>query len=63
MDTLGQAFLAGNASELLLHEDGSVKGVATADVGIHKDGSPKESFERGMELNGKVSFRVRQTLD
>ena len=44
------------ASELLLHEDGSVKGVATADVGIHKDGSPKESFERGMELNGKVSF-------
>lgn len=51
------------ASELLLHEDGSVKGVATADVGIHKDGSPKESFERGMELNGKVSFRVRQTLD
>ncbi|KAI6654818.1 Electron transfer flavoprotein-ubiquinone oxidoreductase, mitochondrial-like [Oopsacas minuta] len=44
------------ASELLLHEDGSVKGIATADVGIHKDGSPKESFERGMELNGKVTL-------
>jgi hypothetical protein len=25
----------------LYHEDGSVKGVATNDVGIHKDGSPK----------------------
>lgn len=26
---------------MLYHEDGSVKGVATNDVGIHKDGSPK----------------------
>ena len=29
------------ASEVLYHEDGSVKGVATNDVGIAKDGSPK----------------------
>ena len=29
------------ASEVLFHEDGSVKGVATNDVGIAKDGSPK----------------------
>jgi len=29
------------ASEVLYHEDGSVKGVATNDVGISKDGSPK----------------------
>lgn len=29
------------ASEVLYHEDGSVKGIATADVGIMKDGSPK----------------------
>ena len=33
------------ASEVLFHEDGSVKGVATNDVGIAKDGSPKVSFE------------------
>ena len=29
------------ASEVLYHEDGSVKGIATNDVGIAKDGSPK----------------------
>uniref|UniRef100_A0A8C9TUC9 Electron transfer flavoprotein-ubiquinone oxidoreductase n=1 Tax=Scleropages formosus TaxID=113540 RepID=A0A8C9TUC9_SCLFO len=29
------------ASEVLFHEDGSVKGIATNDVGISKDGSPK----------------------
>uniref|UniRef100_A0A914UQF0 Electron transfer flavoprotein-ubiquinone oxidoreductase n=1 Tax=Plectus sambesii TaxID=2011161 RepID=A0A914UQF0_9BILA len=29
------------AQEILYHEDGSVKGIATNDVGIAKDGSPK----------------------
>lgn len=29
------------AAEILFHDDGSVKGVATGDVGIAKDGSPK----------------------
>lgn len=29
------------AAEILYHEDGSVKGIATGDVGIAKDGSPK----------------------
>lgn len=29
------------AAEVLFHEDGSVKGIATNDVGIGKDGSPK----------------------
>ena len=29
------------ASEVLYHSDGSVKGVATVDQGIAKDGSPK----------------------
>lgn len=31
------------AAEVLYHEDGSVKGIATNDVGIAKDGSPKVS--------------------
>nr|BAN20927.1 electron transfer flavoprotein-ubiquinone oxidoreductase [Riptortus pedestris] len=44
------------ASEVLFHEDGSVKGVATNDVGIAKDGSPKDTFERGMELHAKVTI-------
>lgn len=43
------------ASEILYHDDGSVKGIATADVGIAKDGSPKDTFERGMELHAKVT--------
>ena len=29
------------AAEVVYHEDGSVKGVATGDLGIAKDGSPK----------------------
>nr|XP_023655009.1 electron transfer flavoprotein-ubiquinone oxidoreductase, mitochondrial [Paramormyrops kingsleyae] len=43
------------ASEVLFHEDGSVKGIATNDVGVAKDGSPKDVFERGMELHAKVT--------
>nr|CAG4643051.1 EOG090X0279 [Ilyocryptus agilis] len=44
------------ASEVLYHEDGSVKGIATNDVGIAKDGSPKDSFARGMELHAKCTI-------
>ncbi|KAL3265896.1 hypothetical protein HHI36_010086 [Cryptolaemus montrouzieri] len=44
------------ASEILYHEDGSVKGIATNDVGIAKDGSPKANFERGMELHAKCTI-------
>ena len=29
------------ATEILYHDDGSVKGIATNDVGIGKDGAPK----------------------
>ncbi|KAK3737009.1 hypothetical protein QZH41_018408, partial [Actinostola sp. cb2023] len=41
---------------VLYHDDGSIKGIATNDVGIRKDGSPKETFERGMELHAKVTL-------
>ncbi|KAI8899172.1 hypothetical protein BC833DRAFT_586766, partial [Globomyces pollinis-pini] len=43
-------------SEILYHEDGSVKGIATNDVGIDKSGKPKDSFERGMEIHAKVTL-------
>jgi len=43
------------ASEVLYNDDGSVAGVATNDVGIAKDGSPKDSFERGMEFRAKCT--------
>lgn len=41
--------------EVLYNSDGSVKGIATNDVGIAKDGSPKDTFERGMELHAKCT--------
>jgi electron-transferring-flavoprotein dehydrogenase len=44
------------AAEVLFHEDGSVKGVATGDMGIGKDGEPTHNFTPGMELHGKYTF-------
>jgi len=41
------------AAEVLYHEDGSVKGVATGDMGIGKDGQPTENHQPGMELHAK----------
>ncbi|WP_315359354.1 electron transfer flavoprotein-ubiquinone oxidoreductase [Neisseria bacilliformis] len=38
------------ASEILYHPDGSVKGIATGDMGIGKDGLPTDNFQAGMEL-------------
>lgn len=42
--------------EVLYNEGGEVVGVATNDVGIAKDGSPKASFERGMEIRAKATL-------
>ncbi|KAL2755952.1 hypothetical protein ACRALDRAFT_1050768 [Sodiomyces alcalophilus JCM 7366] len=44
------------ASEILYNADGSVKGVATNDLGIGRDGRPKETFERGMEFHARVTL-------
>ncbi|CAK7565292.1 MAG: hypothetical protein SEPTF4163_003206 [Sporothrix epigloea] len=44
------------ASEVLYAPDGSVSGVATNDVGIGRDGKPKDSFERGMEFHARVTL-------
>ena len=43
------------AAEVLYNEDGSVKGVATGNMGVGKDGEPMESFQLGMELLGKYT--------
>ena len=32
------------------NEDGSVKGVATGNMGVGKDGKPGDNFQLGMEL-------------
>lgn len=44
------------ASEVLYNHDGSVKGVATNDLGVGRDGKPKDSFERGMEFHARVTL-------
>ncbi|KAF2712055.1 electron transfer flavo protein-ubiquinone oxidoreductase-like protein [Pleomassaria siparia CBS 279.74] len=44
------------ASEILYDHEGSVKGVATNDLGISRDGKPKEFFERGMEFHARVTL-------
>lgn len=44
------------ATEVLFHNDGSVKGIATNDMGIAKDGSPKDTFQRGMEFHAKTTI-------
>lgn len=44
------------AAEVLYHEDGSVKGVATGNMGVNKAGELTDNFQAGMELH------ARQTL-
>ena len=43
------------AAEVLYNADGSVKGVATGNMGVGKDGEPTDSFQLGMELLGKYT--------
>ena len=44
------------AAEILYHDDGSIKGVATGDMGIKKDGTAGNNFERGMEIHARVTI-------
>ncbi|MBR1228407.1 MULTISPECIES: electron transfer flavoprotein-ubiquinone oxidoreductase [unclassified Bradyrhizobium] len=44
------------ATEVLYDEQGAVRGIATGDMGIARDGSHKDSFTRGMELLGKYTL-------
>ncbi|MBT8152185.1 MAG: NAD(P)/FAD-dependent oxidoreductase, partial [Gammaproteobacteria bacterium] len=43
------------AAEVLYHEDGRVKGVATGDMGISENGEKKDSYMPGMELHAKYT--------
>jgi electron-transferring-flavoprotein dehydrogenase len=44
------------AAEVLFHEGGSVKGVATGDMGVARDGTHKPDYQPGMELHAKYTF-------
>src|SRR3990170_1195744 len=44
------------ASEILYNDDGSVKGVATGDMGVARDGARKPDYQPGMELHARYTF-------
>ena len=44
------------AAEVLYDDNGRVRGIATGDMGIGRDGKPKSGFTRGMELLGKYTL-------
>src|ERR1700733_419632 len=44
------------AAEVLYDDKGAVRGIATGDMGVAKDGSHKSSYTRGMELLGKYTL-------
>ena len=56
-EALGVEIYAGFAgAEVLFHEDGSVKGVATGDMGIGKTGEHTDRYTPGVELHGKYTL-------
>ena len=44
------------AAEILYNEDGSVKGVATGNMGVNRHGEPLDAFQLGMELHAKYTL-------
>jgi electron-transferring-flavoprotein dehydrogenase len=44
------------AAEILFNEDGSVRGVATGNMGVGRNGEPTDAFQPGMELHAKYTF-------
>ncbi|MEX1266622.1 MAG: electron-transfer flavoprotein:ubiquinone oxidoreductase, partial [Woeseia sp.] len=43
------------AAEVLYDDEGRVRGIATSDMGVGKDGKPKDSYQPGYELLGKYT--------
>jgi electron-transferring-flavoprotein dehydrogenase len=44
------------AAEVLYDEKGAVRGVATGDMGVGRDGQPGPNHQPGMELHGRVTL-------
>ena len=44
------------AAEILYHDSGAVRGVATGDMGVGRDGQPTEQYQQGMELLAKYTI-------
>ncbi len=56
MELGAEVFPGFAAAEILYNEDGSVKGVATGDMGIDANGEQKSSFEPGFEFHAKYTI-------
>ncbi|MFY9513070.1 MAG: electron transfer flavoprotein-ubiquinone oxidoreductase [Rubrivivax sp.] len=55
-EALGVEIFPGfTAAEILYDEQGAVRGVATGNMGVGKDGQPHEGFQLGMELVAKYT--------
>jgi electron-transferring-flavoprotein dehydrogenase len=56
-ETLGVEIFPGfPAAEVLYNDDGSVKGVATGNMGVDRHGQPTAAFQLGMELHAKYTL-------
>jgi electron-transferring-flavoprotein dehydrogenase len=56
-EALGVEIYPGFAgAEVLYHDDGSVKGVATGAMGVGRDGQPKANYEPGVELHATYTL-------
>ncbi|WP_321867395.1 electron transfer flavoprotein-ubiquinone oxidoreductase [Paraburkholderia tropica] len=61
-EELGVEIFAGfPAAEVLCGERGEVRGVATGNMGIGKDGTPTDGFQPGMELHAKYTLFAEGT--
>ncbi len=56
MELGAEVFPGFAAAEILYNEDGSVKGVATGDMGVDAKGEKKDSFEPGFEFHAKYTI-------
>lgn len=56
-DALGVEIFPGFAAvEILYDEQGAVRGVATGNMGVNRDGSQSDHFQEGMELHAKYTI-------
>lgn len=56
-ESLGvEVFPGFTAAEVLYNDDGSVKGVATGNMGVNREGEASAAFQIGMELHGKYTL-------
>ncbi|HEX5392723.1 MAG TPA: electron transfer flavoprotein-ubiquinone oxidoreductase, partial [Rhodocyclaceae bacterium] len=56
-EALGVEIYPGFAgAEILFDETGAVKGVATGDMGVGRDGQPTDAYQPGMELHAKYTL-------